>query len=142
MIICEQHPFKRNKLMTKKQLKELIRECIRESINSDDADKFNKIINAFVKHGVVNYNNSVEYFYEIYYNQLKSGKINVKQAVDEMIPVMKKDSPELKIEIEEHTRAGGDKFDGSIYSVNGKTVAEIGNDGKVYFIDGIAFQNI
>ncbi len=128
--------------MTKKQLKELIRECIRESINSDDADKFNKIINAFVKHGVVNYNNSVEYFYEIYYNQLKSGKINVKQAVDEMIPVMKKDSPELKIEIEEHTRAGGDKFDGSIYSVNGKTVAEIGNDGKVYFIDGIAFQNI
>ena len=119
--------------MTKHELKQLIKECIYESI-SNDADKFNKIINAFQKHGVVNYNNPVEYFFEIYYGQVASGKINVKQAVDEMIPIMKKDSPNLKIEIETHSRSDGDKFDGSIYSVNGKTVAEIGNDGRVYFI--------
>jgi len=120
--------------MTRKQLKELIKECIRESI-SNDATTFNKIINSFVKHGVVNYNNSVEYFFDIFYDQVKSGKINVKQAVDKMIPIMREDSPKLKIEIEEHSRSGGDKFDGSIYSVNGKTVVEIGNNGHVYFID-------
>jgi len=96
--------------MTKHELKQLIKECIYESI-SNDADKFNKIINAFQKHGVVNYNNPVEYFFEIYYGQVASGKINVKQAVDEMIPVMKKDSPNLKIEILGRSRGGRDEED-------------------------------
>ena len=135
--------------MTKKQLKQIIKECIRElQLNesrlcessvkvTDKARAFSDIMNALQDHGVTFYNNYSERMSDDLYDKLKYGKITLIGAVNSLVNVIQTDHKDIKITVDKSQRAYsiGDKvIDKDIFSINGKKVFEVNLDDSYFNI--------
>lgn len=135
--------------MTKKQLKQIIKECIRElQLNqsrlcessvkvTDKARAFSDITTALQKHGVIFYNNYSERMEEDLYIKLKHGKIKLIDAVNRLVSAIQTDHKDIKISVDKSQRAHsiGDKvIDKDIFSINGKKVFEVNLDDDYFNI--------
>lgn len=135
--------------MTKKQLKQIIKECIRElQLNesrlcessvkvTDKARAFSDIMNALQDHGVTFYNNYSERMSDDLYDKLKYGKITLISAVNSLANVIQVDHKDIKITVDKSQRAYsiGDKvIDKDIFSINGKKVFEVNLDDSYFNI--------
>ena len=135
--------------MTKKQLKQIIKECIRElQLNesrlcessvkvTDKARAFSDIMNALQDHGVTFYNNYSERMSDDLYDKLKYGKITLIGAVNSLANVIQVDHKDIKITVDKSQRAYsiGDKvIDKDIFSINGKKVFEVNLDDSYFNI--------
>lgn len=135
--------------MTKKQLKQIIKECIRElQLNqsrlcessvkvTDKARAFSDIMNALQKHGVRFYNNYSDRMSDDLYDKVKYGKITLIGAVNSLVNVIQTDHKDIKITVDKSQRAYsiGDKvIDKDIFSINGKKVFEVNLDDSYFNI--------
>lgn len=123
--------------MTKKQLKQIIKECIRElQLNesrsqifklrgsSDKAHAFSEIMNALQENGVRFYNNYSDRMSDDLYDKLKHGKITLIGAVNSLVNVIQTDHDDVKFTVKKQN-------DKHVFYINGTLLCDIATDDSV-----------
>lgn len=123
--------------MTKKQLKQIIKECIRElQLNesrsqifkprdiSDKAHAFSEILRACQENGVRFYNNYSENISDALYIKVKNGKIKLIDAMDYLVGAIESDHDDVKFTVKKQN-------DKHVFSINGTLLCDIATDDSV-----------